>query len=828
MSASAAPGTPSTEDVTSDTIIRVSAGRTTDTSARFSAQLAVWGSVYLAVHLLGRAFADEERHVAAIWPAVGVTVGALLSMPRRQWPFLLGVVGTVGFVTNTILHPTLAMNLTFLAANVLEASLCAWLVSTLCRRRVTFARVDEVLALSAVGILVNALTALIGAAGPWAFGHASFWESYRTWWSSNLLGIVLVTPLVTSWTLSSGARPAQRAHPGETALFFLAWGLAVWAVTNTTMLRGPLAPRSYTLVCLLMWASLRLEIRTVTTATVVLAAAVISASKHGMMRGDFAGRHFADSIMKAQLFVAVTSVTGLLLYASTAERRHAREFAAQSAAHLQLALEAARMGTWEWEVASDMIRWSDRAVRIFGILDPSFSGKYEEYLALIHSDDRETVASAVQRALEGRENDYAVEHRIVRPDGTLRWLSCRGRVFRDAKGAPLRMAGTVADVTEQQQVSDHLRQTQKMEAIGQLAGGVAHDFNNILSAISMLAEVGRRSANGSDKLRALLDEIVSATKLGAAHTKQLLAFARKQVLQRRPVDLNVVVADHATMLGRMLGESVRLRVDLATSQLVTRADPALVAQVIVNLAVNARDAMDGSGEVAIATEETVITRDGDVAPPGRYATIRVTDMGCGIPPENLTQIWEPFFTTKPAGKGTGLGLATVFGIVKLHQGHVRVTSTVGQGSVFEVLLPQTEDPITKSSPVPPPPEAKDTKKTILLVEDNASLRRTTKALLEMHGYEVLEAANSTEAIRAWDEHADRIALLFTDLTMTEGLDGRQLAAELRKRRPALRVLVTSGYSAHVAGKVLDEGEVFLAKPSTLEELLDAVGRSLDG
>jgi CheY-like chemotaxis protein len=255
----------------------------------------------------------------------------------------------------------------------------------------------------------------------------------------------------------------------------------------------------------------------------------------------------------------------------------------------------------------------------------------------------------------------------------------------------------------------------------------------------------------------------------------------------------------------------------------------MLGQVVVNLALNSRDAMPNGGELRISTAETVVeSEDALGAPPGAYATIRVTDTGCGIAPEHLGRLFEPFFTTKAPGKGTGLGLATVFGIVKLHRGFVRVSSEVGKGTTFEVLLPPSDEPVSaERAPAPPKPGPAGERETILLVEDDPNLRKTTRMLLEMSGYVVLEAANGVEAVKVFDEHAQTIKLLFTDMTMPEGVDGRQLVIELRKRRPELKSILTSGYNSELGGREVERGERFLPKPCPVPDLLEAVRAALD-
>jgi PAS domain S-box-containing protein len=791
---------------------------------RESLQLAGWAFAYLVAHVVGVAFADPVRHVGAVWPASGIGVAALLSTPRRRWPAMLAAIGGVGFAANALHGGPLGMDLGFLAANAAEFVLVAALVKRICRPEITFAHVDEVLALAGATIAANMAAGLLGAGSPWLFGSAPFWPTYWTWWSTNVLGTILLTPLAIAWTRTR--EPDQRAHSAEIVLFGVAWCAGAWITTHESGLGGPFAPQPYMLLCLVPWAALRLGLRTVTTALLVLGAVVSSAVVAGTMSRDLEPVNLADAMIKAQIYVGIASVMGLLLVARTSEARLARAARSKSAAHLVIALEAAQMGTWEWDVATGIIHWSDGVVRMFGVEPGGFSGSFEDYLALIHPDDRGIVGAEIERSLEHGSSDYTIEHRIVWPDGAVRWLACRGRVDRDTLGKPIRMAGTVVDITEQQHVAERLRQTQKMEAIGQLAGGVAHDFNNILAAILTQAEVARRRSPAED--RPLLGEIIAATERGAALTQQLLAFARRQVLLPKPLDLNVVVSDIAAMLRRLLGEDMRMHVELSTAPLVTCADAGMLGQVLVNLALNSRDAMPDGGALTIVTAETVVKHEDELgAAPGSYATITVTDTGAGIAPEHMSRLFEPFFTTKPAGKGTGLGLSTVFGIVKLHHGFVRVSSEVGKGTSVEILLPPTDQAIAVPSPRPAKPEPAGERETILLVEDDANLRKTTRMLFEMSGYVVVEARNGVEALRVWEEHGTRIGLLFTDMTMPEGLDGRQLAAALRRRRPDLKVILTSGYNSDLAGREVDEGERFLLKPCPVPELLDAVRSALD-
>jgi PAS domain S-box-containing protein len=452
------------------------------------------------------------------------------------------------------------------------------------------------------------------------------------------------------------------------------------------------------------------------------------------------------------------------------------------------------------------------------------------WMQAIHPEDREGLDHAVANRVAA--GAYDASYRIVRPDGTIRWIHDRAYVVRDEHGRALRIVGTASDVTDRHLLEEQLRQSQKMEAIGQLAGGVAHDFNNILTVIhgygSLLLAAHPDGGDEQDAAR----EIVGACEKAANLTRQLLAFSRRQVMQPRRVNLNDVVTALARMMHRVLGADVVLELALEPRPLLTRADPGMLDQMLMNLMVNAREAMPGGGRLTIETGERhvatrVTTESGDL-PSGHYVSVRVSDSGHGIHTADLPRIFEPFFTTKEPGKGTGLGLATVFGIVKQHAGNIQVSSTPGNGAVFEILLPALPEGVApeEERPAVVPPRGTE---TIMVVEDEPGLKRLTRLLLERQGYRVLDAANGLEALRLWAEHRGAVDLLLTDIVMPEGVSGRELALQLQKEQPGLRVIFTSGYSADTAGRELSlqEGRDFLQKPFSRQQLLELVRDALD-
>jgi PAS domain S-box-containing protein len=389
------------------------------------------------------------------------------------------------------------------------------------------------------------------------------------------------------------------------------------------------------------------------------------------------------------------------------------------------------------------------------------------------------------------------------------------------------------DITEQIKLENQLRQAQKMEAIGQLAAGVAHDFNNILTVIqghsSVLLATRPPDSRESKSLQAISFAAERAGKL----VRQLLTFSRKQVMQARSMEVGTVLASVADMLPRLLGEQILMNVVAPKGLPLVIADAAMLEQMLINLAVNARDAMPDGGTLTIKAEAVQLgpeaVRENHEARPGKFLCLSVTDTGCGIPPEILPRIFEPFFTTKPVGKGTGLGLATVYGIAKQHQGWVEIQTQVGHGTTFKVLLPCPE----KKPEAPAAPLTtqllKGGQETILVAEDEEDVRDFAVELLKSYGYTVYSAASGQQALERWAERLDEIKLLMTDMVMPGGMSGRQLAGRLLEQRPDLPVIYTSGYSPGTAGQELAEVQQgnFLAKPYGPSRLLNLVRECLD-
>ena len=437
----------------------------------------------------------------------------------------------------------------------------------------------------------------------------------------------------------------------------------------------------------------------------------------------------------------------------------------------------------------------------------------------VYEPDRQHAMEVARRVLTG-ERPPSFELRLVDGSGAPVDIELTLRP-RLTGVAVVGVLGVGRDITRRKRLEEQLRQAQKMDAIGQLSGGVAHDFNNLLTVIQCNAMLIGTEDDGENKQRA--DDIMQASERAASLTRQLLLVSRKQVMQPTTLDLNEVVRNMTRMLERVLGEHIHLHATYATNLPQFRADAGMLEQVLLNLVVNARDAMPRGGKLTVATEMRVI--DGR-----RCVCLRVQDTGTGIAPDVLPRVFEPFFTTKELGKGTGLGLATVYGIVQQHNGWIDIDSVLGEGSTFEVWLP-----VTDGQRASPGPEAAPTARsfagteTILVVEDESTLRALIVKMLVRHGYTVMQAPSGVAALEVWRAHRAEIDLVLTDLMMPEGMTGRELAARLREDDPALKVMYSSGYSTELSGpgEPLVEGVNFLQKPYEPNKLVKTIREFLD-
>ena len=514
------------------------------------------------------------------------------------------------------------------------------------------------------------------------------------------------------------------------------------------------------------------------------------------------------------------------------ERKQAEEALRTSEARLALSQRICKLGSWDLDTATQELVWSAETYIIFGRQPDSFKPTRVAVLSLVHAEDRGEVKEALRTAM-GDIGHYALDYRIILPDESIRVVRENAEVTRDEGGQAVKVFGIVQDITEQKQLESELRQAQKMEAVGRLAGGVAHDFNNMLTVIQghvgLLGAVEPLAPDAVESVR----EIGAAADRAANLTRQLLAFSRRQVLQVKRLDLNVVLADVAKLLSRLLGEHIRLEFVYSPAQPWIEADAGMMEQVIINLAVNARDAMPSGGVLRIKADLASIdaryARRNLDASVGEFVCLEVSDTGKGMDETTLKRVFEPFFTTKEVGKGTGLGLATVYGIVKQHRGWIEVNSVVGEGATFRVFLPFIKMQATQAKAGEVRPLVRGGSERILVVEDEAPLRRLASQSLRRQGYQVFEAGDAAEALGHWTQHLGRIDLLLTDMVMPGGMNGRELGERLRRENQRLRVIYSSGYDSAMSGGDPRNGDhiCFLPKPYPPGELVKTVRDLLD-
>ena len=516
--------------------------------------------------------------------------------------------------------------------------------------------------------------------------------------------------------------------------------------------------------------------------------------------------------------------------------RHAMaEQLARSEERLQLAQELGGVGTWDSDLETGKTTWSKNLRRLSGV-DDDAEESHESFMELVYPDDREGLDAAMATAVANGDH-FEFEYRLVRPnDGELRWMLTRGDAVTGPDGHSIRFLGVAVDITdrhlaeEQQTKLEHqLRQAHKLEAVGRLAGGVAHDFNNILLAIRGNGELALDALKTGDNAVEEVEEMVAASERAAALTSQLLAFSRQQVLQAEVLDLNDVVGDMDKLLRRMIGADVELRAVVADEPVRVSADRSQVEQVIANLAVNARDAMADGGQLTLEVTTTDIESDEEMElAPGRYAMLTVSDTGSGMDAETVGKIFEPFFTTK--ADGTGFGLSTVHGIVVQSGGSIWVYSEVDHGTTFKVFLPLAEQaqPLESRQPDRAASSNGMSGETILLVEDDPHVQRIVRNILHRSRYRVLPASGAEEALELAKVENGTIDLLLSDLVMP-GTSGRELAEQIQVLRPEIAILYMSGYTddAVIRRGVLQAGMAFIQKPFGAEALALRVREVLD-
>ncbi|MBI2423008.1 MAG: PAS domain S-box protein [Candidatus Hydrogenedentes bacterium] len=516
------------------------------------------------------------------------------------------------------------------------------------------------------------------------------------------------------------------------------------------------------------------------------------------------------------------------------ERKNAEAALRDTQERLERAVQASNVGLWDWNLHTGQIYHSPEWKWQLGYRPDELEDSLFLWEQALHPEDRSRALDAVQAYIERPAGLLIQEFRLRHKDGSYRWILSQGTLQCDEQGLPFRLLGTHLDISERKQLEEQFLQSQKLESVGRLAGGVAHDFNNLLSVINGYAGMAAEFADGNAQLRAHLNEILRAGEKAALLTSQLLAFSRKQVLKPCVLDLNALIRESESMLKRLIGEDIDF-VAIQEEELGrVKADPVQLHQVLMNLCINARDAMPHGGKLTIETRNVDLDEDYSErhvsVKPGSYVMISVTDNGQGMDRETQERLFEPFFTTKEVGKGTGLGLATVYGIVKQSNGNIWVYSEPDMGTSFKIYLPRVQAPLDSlHTPATPATSAVERgSETILVVEDNEAVLQLARTILSRLGYKILIAADGQEALRLMANSRGAVDLLITDMVMP-GMNGHELAGALLEQRPQLQVLYMSGYTdgAITHQGELQEGADFIGKPFSAAALSLKVRQILD-
>ncbi len=834
---------------------------------KFAGLVVLLATVYVLAAKIGLAFAFVHGNVTLIWPPTGIAVAAVCLFGYRVWPGLaLGA-----FITTASTGAPLLFAAVTALGNPLQALAAVYLLRRYASFDRTLGRIRDVLWFVALAAAVSpVISATFGVASLKLVGLTT-WTDFASvwfvWWSGDAMGVLLLAPLLLTLPDWRGEvwLPGRVAEAGLLllgAVIICAW---VYQDVDSFELTGPL---SYLAFPFVIWAGVRFEQRGATAVIFLTTAVAVWVTASG--RGLFAQSEIRASLLSLYGYLSVLGVAGMLLAAAVMERRRAlataershdalegtvrqrtEELASanaqllaqvdksrqaenalrQSEERLRQAAQLVGLGYYVWDSVADRCLYcSEEHARIHGTT-------VEEYIAracaldgeflFTHPDDRERVRTAFKALRTGQP--FEMEYRVLRPDGESRHVREIARPVFDEGGRVVQEYGTIQDVSESKQVENKLRQTQKMEAVGQLTGGIAHDFNNLLAVIMGNAELLAQRHGEDDRPT---QAVLRAASRGAELTQQLLAFSRKQPLHPQAVRLCDVVSDMSKLLERTLGETIEVRISTSPDLWSASADPGQLENALLNLAINARDAMPEGGVLAIRTyNERVQDQDmvlGLDTKPGPYVVLSVGDTGTGMSSEVLEHAFEPFFTTKATGKGSGLGLSMVYGFARQTGGHVTIDSTPGHGTTVKLYLPRA-----MASFVEPSPEStadpKGHGETLLVLEDDPEVRKLAVSMLQGLGYKVLEARDGAAALELLDGES-QIDLLLSDIVLPGGLCGRSVAARAKRRRPELKILFMSGYpnanaTSDRLGAWQEDAEV-LNKPFRRHELAQQVDAAL--
>src|SRR5438067_4068501 len=800
--------------------------RTALTTLRWLARALALAAAYFLVAKIGLRYATIGPSISPVWPPTGLAVAALVLLGPRYWlAILLGA-----FLANATTSIPVLAAAGIACGNTSEAMLAAYLLRSRAGQHLALDDLRGVRTLVAVAAPAGALaSATAGVTSLWlarVVPGAGVWSAVSVWWAGDYLGALVVAPVLLTWVGPAGERIGRRTAL-EMSLLVGGAVLATMAIFGGLLPASLLPPAEYPFLLFpfVVGAALRFGPRGASLLTMTVATLALGYTARG--GGPFGMQTVPSTDTALMIYIGILAVTGLSLGPATPRHERAERALRTANEHLAAVIQSSPLAIYTLDPTSTVLTWNRAAEALYGWRAEEVIGRPLPTIGQ-DVDDHGRLRDRVIRgeALRG------VEVTRRRKDGSSVNISLSVAPLHDAAGRVTGMLSLAADVTEMRQLEGQYRQAQKMEAVGRLAGGIAHDFNNLLTAIIGTTALVLEDLGLDARARLDIQEIEKAAKRAAGLTRQLLIFSRQQVLEPRALDLNALVGNLEKMLHRLIGEDIELVTKPAASLGAVRADPGQLEQAIVNLVVNARDAMPQGGRLTIETAEVELDRSyvtGHVPTrPGRYVLLAISDTGVGMDAATKARLFEPFFTTKEPGRGTGLGLATVYGIVKQSDGYIWAYSELGHGTTFKMYLPRVAELAEAPQSTPSPLTPAGGSETVLVVEDQEEVRNLTKRVLEARGYAVLAAANGAEALEIVDRHPTPIHLMITDVVMP-GMNGREVAQYACAKRSDLKVLFVSGYTgeAVLQHRLLEPGVAFLQKPFTPDALARKTREVLD-
>ena len=763
------------------------------------------GASYLALAWLSTRLTPRTGDIAYLWPAGGFALGVLLAAPNRLWLPLLGAT----FIADVV-HAETVTNALHKSVGYASVYFACLLLAALILRRwvgapLRFDRMRKVILFVLVApIGTNLLAAAAGSFMSMEPGQRAFLQTFRVWWVSDALGMLLSVPLVLAWWdfRLSTLRSTRPARALEAIVCFTGLALAAyWAFAEEPVPGGGIAPLMHFTAPFLIWAALRFGPRGQSAAVLVLSTIAVWSTMLGLGLFSAAFVQPEPSVLNLQIFLMVAALMTLLVCAVMQERRNAETTAAEWKLRYETAVLASGNVLYDMNLQTQQVVWGGNTEGILGF-EPGDLGDATAWLARVHPDDLGKIETQIAGADQGAAQNHTLEYRVRRRDGIYIDVEDSGRVVRLPKGRAVRAIGFLKDVTERNRAEQErvrldaqLREAQKMEALGTMAGGIAHDFNNILGAILGHGELAEADTPAESRQSLQLRAILDAGRRGKALVQQILTFARRGASEKRAIELWPIVVEACNLLATSTPAGVRVRLDVDDPHTSVLADPTQMHQVVMNLCTNAVQAMSGGGQLTIGLALETVTQARNLTQGhvelGPYAVLSVSDTGVGIDPKIAARMFEPFYTTKGPGQGTGLGLALVHAIVADHGGAIEVETKLGAGSAVRVYLPRAPDHVVEAqkreSQTP-----RGSGQTVLLVDDDRDMLAMAEDMLAQLGYEPVGYDNSARALEAFRAGPSRFDALLTDEMMPE-LTGTQLAVRVKELRPELPVVIASGY-----------------------------------